>query len=151
MRRKIFIVGSIGLLIAGMNGIAGAAGTAPTEPSAMTTNMQVFANLNGIKWGPQSDALPPGGNLAVLVGNPSSSGFVSLRAKLPAGYTVPPHFHPTDLHVTVNRGGYFVEPAQMHHYVVAKAASVIQIDLDGPFAITYVNPSDDPRNKKVAK
>jgi hypothetical protein len=47
----------------------------------------------------------------------------------------------------VKPGGYFVAGANMHHYAIAKTAAVIQIDLEGPFDITYVNPADDPRKK----
>ena len=42
-------------------------------------------------------------------------------------------------------GGYAVLPAKMHHFAQAKTATVIQIHGMGPFAITYVNPADDPR------
>ena len=49
---------------------------------------------------------------------------------------------------TVTRGGYFVAQANMHHYAVAKSPAVIQVDLEGPFDITYINPADDPRNAK---
>ena len=109
------------------------------------------------RWGSGRDGRRSGAN-----------GFVSLRAKLPAGYKVPPHFHPTDEHVTVlsgamifgmgdtvdaksektvKAGGYFTAAAQMHHYAIAKTATVIQVDFIGPFDLTYVNPADDPRNK----
>jgi hypothetical protein len=36
----------------------------------------------------------------------------------------------------------------MNHFAAAKGATTIQIQGMGPFAMTYVNPSDDPRNKK---
>jgi hypothetical protein len=38
----------------------------------------------------------------------------------------------------------------MHHYAMAKTACVVQIHGMGPFSITYVNPSDDPRNAPTA-
>jgi hypothetical protein len=28
-----------------------------------------------------------------------------------------------------------------------KSGAVIQVDMEGPFEITYINPADDPRNK----
>ena len=141
---------------------------APATAAAPTAGMQVVSGLAGVKWGPGNPAFPPGAQMAVMTGDPTSTGFISIRAKMPAGYKVPPHFHPTDEHVTVlsgtmafgmgdamdaksektvNRGGYFVAQANMHHYAMAKTASVIQIDLNGPFGITYVNAADDPRNK----
>jgi len=36
----------------------------------------------------------------------------------------------------------------MHHYAWAKGPTVVQIHGVGQFAFTYVNPADDPRNKK---
>lgn len=122
-----------------------------------------------VQWGPAPDVLPPGAQMAVLSGNPASTGFLSIRAKLPAGYTVPPHVHPTAEHVTLlsgdmsfgmgdtmdpamektlQPGGYFVAETGMHHYARTASGAVIQIDMEGPFGITYVNSSDDPRNKK---
>jgi quercetin dioxygenase-like cupin family protein len=122
-----------------------------------------------VKWGPGSPALPPGAQMAVMSGDPAKTGFVSIRATLPAGYTIPPHTHPTDEHVTVlsgsvafgtgdkvdpktattaQAGDYFTAMAGMHHYATTQTGAVVQIDLIGPFAITYINPADDPRNKK---
>ncbi|MBV9570008.1 MAG: cupin domain-containing protein [Alphaproteobacteria bacterium] len=152
--------------------VLGAAGpmTNPSQPAptaAPMADMQVVNGLAAVKWGPAHPALPPGAQTALMAGDPAGTGFVSIRAKMPAGYKVPPHFHPTDEHVTVlsgtmafgmgdmidaksaktvNRGGYFAAPANMHHYAMAKTAAVIQIDFMGPFGITYVNPGDDPRH-----
>ena len=135
-----------------------------TMPKA---NMQATRSAD-VKWGPAPPMLPAGAQMAVMSGNPAEKGFVSVRASVPAGYTVPPHTHPTDEHVTVlsgsmafgmgdkmdpamettvASGGYFVAQALMHHYARATEASVIQIDMEGPFDITYINPADDPRNK----
>jgi hypothetical protein len=33
------------------------------------------------------------------------------------------------------------------HYVLAKSATVIQVTAVGPFDVTYVDPTDDPRKK----
>jgi hypothetical protein len=136
--------------------------------AACTGDMHVLASPADVKWGPAPPALPPGSQMAVMYGDPASKGFVSLRAKAPAGYAIPPHFHPTDEHVTVlsgsmtfgmgdkmdpksettvSAGGYFVAAAGMHHYAVTKDGAEIQVDLEGPFDITYVNPADDPRHK----
>ena len=56
------------------------------------------------KWGPASPALPPGAQMAVLAGDPGSEGPFVIRIKLPAGYRVPPHWHPVDEHVTIISG-----------------------------------------------
>ncbi len=128
----------------------------------------VVVTLEGTKWGPAPPALPPGAQMAVLAGNPSSEGPYTLRARLPAGYRVPPHWHPGDENVTVLRGtfvigrgekfdpttgqelaaGAFVRmPKGMRHFAFAKTEAIIQVHGNGPFEIHYVNPADDPRKK----
>ena len=118
---------------------------------------------------PAPASLPPGATLAVLSGDPSKSEPFVVRLQAPAGYTVPPHWHPTDEHVSVLAGtlaagmgdaidksamtdlppgGYALMPAMMHHYVVAKTAVTLQVHGVGPFAINYVNPADDPSRAK---
>jgi hypothetical protein len=42
-------------------------------------------------------------------------------------------------------GGFITAPAQAHHYAIAGDDMVVQIHGMGPFAITYVSASDDPR------
>ena len=41
-------------------------------------------------------------------------------------------------------GGFVSMPAGMNHYAWATAETVVQVHGDGPFAIVYVNPADDP-------
>jgi hypothetical protein len=121
------------------------------------------------KWGPAPPGLPPGAQMTVLDGDPGKAGvpFV-LMAKLPDGYRVPPHWHPTVENVlvvsgtfmvgtgdamnessmqTLTAGGYAKMPARMHHYAGAKGETIIQVHGVGPFGINYVNPKDDPRKK----
>ena len=106
--------------------------------------------------------LPAGAEMAVLAGDPSASGMVTIRVKMPAGYKIPPHFHPTDEHVTVisgtfalgmgdtldpkksktlKAGGYGVATANMHHFAWTANGAVVQVNMLGPFKITYVNPA----------
>jgi hypothetical protein len=35
--------------------------------------------------------------------------------------------------------------AQQHHFAMAKGKTIVDVKSTGPFAITYVNPADDPR------
>lgn len=121
-----------------------------------------------LHWGEGPPSLPKGGTTAVLSGDPGKAGEYTLRAKLPAGYTIPPHWHPTDEHITVlsgtvafgmgdamvgkqmqdlAAGGYAVMPASMHHYFAVKTAAVIQVHGIGPFEIHYINAADDPRHQ----
>jgi quercetin dioxygenase-like cupin family protein len=120
-----------------------------------------------IKWGPGPPFFPAGARFVVLSGDPSQAGPFTVRLELPDGFTIPPHFHPTDEHVTVisgtlllgmgdtvrtpaaqllNAGGYTIAKGTDHHYAVARGKTVVQVHGQGPFAITYVNPKDDPRN-----
>jgi quercetin dioxygenase-like cupin family protein len=127
---------------------------------------------NALKWGPAPPGLPPGAQVAVVSGDPGSDGPYVIRAKMPSGYKVPPHFHPTAENVTVlsgtfhiamgdtfdtkkgealKAGGFVRADKDMHHYAWASGPTVIQVHGMGPFAITYVNPNDDPRNKSAKK
>ena len=128
-----------------------------------------FLNPQDMKWGAAPPSLPTGAKLAVLYGDPSKEGPYSFRAKLPAGYVVPPHFHTKDENLTIlsgalylgmgdsldkkaahalKVGGFHHMPGKVHHYALTKTATVIQISGDGPFDINYLNPADDPRAKK---
>ena len=136
-----------------------------------------YAELNagpapGVKWGPAPSFLPKGARIAVLAGDPSQPGEFTIRLQFPAGYRIKPHFHPTDEHVTVLSGrflvgmgdtlsrrqtmalgpnGFITAPAQAHHFAIAAQRTIVQVNGEGPFAITYVNPSDDPRNASGSK
>jgi len=125
----------------------------------------LLASGAAVQWGAPPPVLPAGAKFAVIEGDPASKGLVTLRLKMPAGYKIPPHWHPTDEHVTVlagslalgmgdtldtghgqtlKTGGYAVAPANMHHYAWTTTGATIQIHMIGPFGITYVNPADDP-------
>lgn len=121
-----------------------------------------------LTWGPAPPAFPKGAMLAVLAGDPGAAGPFTVRARMPAGYKVAPHFHPTDENITVLSGmfaigmgdkfdeatmkglpvgGYASMPAGMHHFAMARTPVVVQIHGVGPLALTYVNPADDPRQQ----
>ena len=125
-------------------------------------------NPANLKWGPAPPSLPRGAKLAVLSGDPGKDGMFTIRLRFPAGYSVPPHSHPSDELVTVisgqlslgmgrtmNRrraatllqGGYVVAPANMNHYAFTRSGATVQITAHEPFQVTYVNPRDDPRRR----
>src|SRR5436190_4765514 len=56
-----------------------------------------------LTWAPFT-ALPPGTQIAVLQGDPSKAGPFVVRLKLPAGYEIMTHSHPTDEVITVVSG-----------------------------------------------
>jgi hypothetical protein len=42
-----------------------------------------------------------------------------------------------------------VLPPQMAHFALADEETVVQINANGPWGTTYVNPKDDPRQQKT--
>ena len=42
-------------------------------------------------------------------------------------------------------GGYVSLPANMRHFAWTRTPTVVQINLEGPFDIFYVNPADNPQ------
>jgi hypothetical protein len=122
-----------------------------------------------LKWVDGPPGLPSGTKFAVVSGDPSKEGEFTVRVKMPANYAVPPHHHPTDEKVSVKSGGplsygmgdkvdkanagtlekgYHVTlGANMNHWVFNTDPTEIEITAVGPFAITYADPKDDPRNK----
>jgi len=145
---------------------AAAPQTAHKSKPAQTPAKHAVVTSGDLKWGPAPPALPAGAQTAVVDGDPTKPGPYVMRAKFPAGYRVAPHWHPTDENLTILSGSFAVAtgdkadegsmkplgpgdfvrmPKQMHHYAMAKEDTTIQIHGMGPFAITYVNPNDDPR------
>jgi quercetin dioxygenase-like cupin family protein len=137
---------------------------AATAASAQSANPTALPQ--GVSWGPAPAVFPAGAQMAVLQGNPGGSGLFTVRLRLPDGYFLPPHTHPTDELVTViggtfqvgmgptgdrksmmalSSGGFVVAPANHAHYAAAKGETVVQVHAMGPFALTYVNPADAPK------
>jgi len=136
--------------------------------NAVADDMKVPINNAQIKWGPAPPVLPKGAEMAVLSGDPSKDGLYVVRLKMPAGYKIAAHNHPTTEMLTVisgnfhigmgdklddkkgvqlTAGGYGEAPAKMNHYAWASSPTVVQVHGQGPFSITYVNPADDPSKK----
>jgi len=132
---------------------------------AQEGHVDLLAGPAAVKWGPAPPALPKGAQIAVLSGDPSKNAPYVLRLKMPTGYQIPAHHHPTAENVTVlsgsfhagmgdkldrdkaqafDPGGFVAMPANMNHYAWTTSEAVIQVHGGGPFAVTYVNPSDDP-------
>jgi len=122
-----------------------------------------------VTWGPVPPVLPKGARFAVMAGDPGKAGWFTIRLKMPAGYKVPAHSHPTAEQVTVLFGefgfgmgdkldeakaqrlapGGFVDlPPNMNHFAFASTETVIQVSAEGPFAIKYANPADDPSHSQ---
>ena len=135
------------------------------KPTAGDYQISYPENLTW-KDGPAS--LQAGVKMAVMEGDPSKEGFFTMRLWMPDGFKVLPHFHPRIEHVTIIKGtlnlgmgekfdqtatrampegtfGFW--PPGMRHFAWTKGETILQLHGIGPWVITYVNPSDDPRNK----
>jgi anti-sigma factor ChrR (cupin superfamily) len=114
-----------------------------------------------IKWNAQG--------FAVLSGSPNVEGkpFV-IRLKFGDGVKIAPHWHPTDEHITVltgafymgmgekfnestakemSAGSYSLMPKEMRHFGWTKGETVVQIHGIGPFKTYWVEPVEDQTKK----
>ena len=124
-----------------------------------------------LKWGAAPPMLPAGAQIAVVSGDPMKAGKFTIRLKFPMNYSVPPHWHPTDEHVTLVEGKIaygmsdridkasaqqlavgdsITMKAKMRHWVVTGDGATVEVSSTGPFKITYVNAGDDPRGKQTS-
>jgi quercetin dioxygenase-like cupin family protein len=157
------------VLLAGFGVMAVLAAEKSTEKSSSMKEKHVLLNMADVQWTEAPPSLPPGAQFAVLQGNPAKVGVYTVRLKVPSGYKIPPHTHPTTENVSVisgtmsfgmggtfddskgtqiTAGGFASMPAHMQHYAWSTGDTVLQVHGQGPFRIDYVNPTDDPRNAK---
>ena len=134
-------------------------GSLAQAPPAPAHHAVVAADA--IQW----KSLRPGAEIAVVSGDPNKEGspFV-VRFRYRGKARIPPHWHPTDEHLTIlsgtfrlgmgksdegettalGAGAYAFVAAKMPHFAWTEGDTVIQAHGIGPFAINYVNPADDP-------
>ena len=161
MRTTMSVITAAAILSGGAYGVIQAQGTG-----------HVIQTLKDAQWGPAPPLVPAGAQIAVLSGDPMKAAPFAIRLKFPAGYAIPAHSHPGDENVVVvsgaltmgmgdklvkgaagNRtlpvGGYALMPANMNHfaYTTTQETTIVLFG-QGPVDFKYVNPSDDPRNKK---
>ena len=136
--------------------------------SAQHAGVHQVISPQDLKWVALPE-LPPGGQVAVVFGDPGKPAVFAARLKAPKGYHVPPHTHPKQEVVTVisgsirvgfgatadrtqtkllSAGGVFIAEPGHAHYVYVEEDAVLQANGMGPFTTDYVNPADDPRRKK---
>ncbi len=122
-----------------------------------------------IAWKAGPESLAPGAKVAVLEGDLAKEGFFTMRLLLPDGYRVAPHWHPkverlTIISGTLNlgtgdrfdaaatkalpAGTYSSMPPKMTHFAWTTGETVLQLSSIGPWQVIYVDPGDDPRNKR---
>lgn len=155
------------LLVLGVVCLAASVAQAQTANKSNEAHA-IVVHANDIDWGPAPEILPAGARAALIEGDPAKPGLFTLRLSLPAGYQIPPHYHPVWEHVTVVQGSFKVGmgdtfdnsggvtlktgsfgalPPGMRHYAWTTEQTVLQIHAEGPWQLIYVNPADDPRSK----
>lgn len=164
-----------GIALAVLAFLLGCSGKPKSESATVdTTNTAAMAAAGDSampasrEWGPAPPVFPAGAKMAVVSGDPSREGMFQVELSFPDGYKIPPHFHPTEEVLKVQEGTFLVgmgdklDPkktktmekgdsgsvaAGMHHYGIARGATVVAVSAKGPFAMTYVNPADDPTKR----
>jgi quercetin dioxygenase-like cupin family protein len=148
---------------------------APAKPKSEMSAPAATATMftpRDLKWTEGVEGFPAGIKVAKLEGDPKKKGSFTIRIEVPNGYKVPPHTHPATEHLTVvdgtfylamgdkfdekagqklPKGSFAVVPARAKHFAWAKGKAVLQIQGNGPWEVTYVNPADDPRRMSAQK
>ncbi len=122
-----------------------------------------------IRWMPYP-ALGKDAQSAMLVGEPTMPAPYVIRVRVGAGMKLMPHTHPEDRVYTVISGVFYIglgeefDPTKLvayppgsvvvlpgdtaHFHWAQSGEYVTQVYGMGPFGTVYVEPADDPRNKK---
>ena len=156
------VVAAASIVIAGEKG-------EKTSASGTSADAHKAVDPADLQWAEPPPGLPTAVKVAVLVGDPAKKGPFTVRLRVPAGGKILPHTHSMAEHITVlsgifhigtgdkfdenvghtmGPGSFMTIPANTKHFAWATEESVVQVHADGPFAIAYVNPADDPRNAK---
>lgn len=144
---------------------------ATPKKSAAKAAAPVVVTPDKLQWGPAPPVFPAGAQFAVVAGDPGKTGPFVVRLKMPDGYRIMPHWHPTAENVTVLSGEFrvgmgnkfdestlttlpahsvAVVPAHHNHCAMAKGETEVQVNAMGPFKLVYVNPSDDPTHGQAS-
>jgi quercetin dioxygenase-like cupin family protein len=127
----------------------------------------VIVQPSELEWS-DSPALPAGVKVSILYGDIKKAEPIGFRMKLPAGAMIAPHTHPVHERVTVISGTFAmgegekfdkaalkdmpvgsvaIFPRGCAMFGFAREETIIQVNAEGPWAINYINPADDPRKK----
>jgi quercetin dioxygenase-like cupin family protein len=137
---RMMTVTACGLSLVLVSGLGSAVAQQETPSSS-----NVMSTPAELKWGEAPPALPKGAKLVVLSGDPGKSGPFAVRIRMPAGYRIAPHWHPTDEHVTVVAGTFSMGMGEKFDAKVLKTLPA------GGYALMPAEaPADDPR-KAAAK
>lgn len=160
--RRILVLCAVSMLCLAAVSVGEETATPAKNPTHVATTAAE------LKWGDPPPVFEKGATFTLISGNPGAPGPYVVRLKMPAGYKINPHWHPTDENVTViagtfmigmgekfdkatmkelPAGGFVLLPAEMRHYAMAKTPAIVQVHGMGPFQLTYVNPADDPSTR----
>jgi quercetin dioxygenase-like cupin family protein len=124
-------------------------------------------NPGQLKWA-DVPSLPAGAKIAVIEGPLNEAVPFTFRLRFPANYRIPAHWHPAIERVTVlsgvfnmgtgdkldaqqttplGPGSIAIMPPKTNHFAWTAEETIVQLNGTGPWGITYVNPSDDPRKQ----
>lgn len=140
------------------------------QTDSLKEHIQHIVTPDDVVWQLGPATLPAGAKYFLIEGHPLKEGPIIMRVLLPSGYIIPAHFHPGAERTTIISGTYnmgtgskfdkanckkmpagsvVIMPAGgIPHYGWASEETVVQVHIDGPLQITYVNADDDPRIKK---
>ena len=135
--------------------------------SAQHAGQHQAVSAADLKWS-EVPSLPKGAQIAVIEGPMNQAAPFTVRLKFPANYSIPPHTHPAVERVTVltgtfhmgmgekfNRaaaqpvrtGGIMIMQPGPPHYAFTEGEVIVQLHGTGPWGVTYVNPSYEPRKQ----
>jgi len=153
-------------LMVGIMCVASSSIWAQSDVHTDSSGHKMFAP-DELKW-VEVPSLPPGAKLALIEGPLNEPVAFTFRLQFPANYQIPAHWHPAVERVTVisgtvnmgigdkldkqktkalGPGSVAIMQPKTNHFVWTKEETVVQLNGTGPWAITYVNPADDPRKK----
>ena len=141
--------------------------TKAQDPSTNSAAIDMAKPMNetDFVWGDPPPSLPKGAKLAVLAGDPSKEGPITLRVIFPPNYKMAAHTHLGVENVTVLKGtlyvgmgdkidmknatllkagAFFAIPTTGPHFAFTKEGCTFEVHTMGPFIVNYANAADDP-------
>jgi hypothetical protein len=168
MRTRALTLPLVGLAIVSIAACSRDAATSNEPTTPLLSLLATAGPSDDIQWGPAPPIFPKGAEMAVLQGDPSKADEFTVRLRMPNGYKIAPHTHPTVENVTVLKGTFFAGMGEQFseaslkayprdafasiqanhaHYAMARGQTIVQVHGLGPFVLTYVNPADDPTKR----
>ena len=147
----------------------GLGGIAPQGRRRPRLSLSDGSAVRVIDQNPMEAVSPSEARMTVLHGDPARPELFIVRFRVPAGFEVAPHAHPTAEFITVvsgtllvrledangcvesivlSAGDFLTVPAGRQHQATALVTSVVQLDAVGPFDLTYVHRATAPKGMR---